>query len=327
MNFNLRGLAATRPAVWLVLLVIASVSLLLWPTTALLAGVWSPISDNVLSHAWLVVAVVLWGVLREAAGLPRLTGRRLDVLSIVTIVALSLLWGFAKHAALLIPQQLLWFALLLTGLWTVLGAAAARALLRPLWILGWLMPVWALPHGFLWFTSTRAVRAILELIGLPAYFEGNVIHLASGSIQIASGCAGVAFFAAALSTAAIIGYLNRASLAQHAVLLGVAAAVAMVSNWLRIVIIVVEAHRTQMQTTLITKDHYVFGWILFAIALMAYCFAFASYGLRRGKPVPTVAPDAPPPQKFDLTRLAIGLAGLAVGPLAVSSIANFTGFC
>ena len=323
-----RRVSAPSQAVWVALLIVAAVALLLWPTTALVVRFWSPVSDNVLSHAWLVVAVVAWGLVREAQDLGTPPSTRPAWLPVIVTIAIGLFWALAKHAALLIPQQLLWFALLLAGLWTTFGTVAMRSLLRPLWILGLLMPVWEMPHQFLWFASTQAVKAILGVVGVPAYFEGNVIHLASGSIQIASGCAGLAFFAAAIATAAIIGYLNRASLKQHLVLFAAAAAVAMVSNWLRIVIIVFEAHRTDMQTPLITKDHYVFGWILFAVGLMAYCFAFASYGLKTvsanggaaAAPVPPMQPTASRPMPW--ARIVASIAVVSVGPLAVALTSN-----
>lgn len=295
---------------------VLAVSLLCWPTMVVLFGKWAPISENVMSHAWLVVAIIAWGVWTEARWLtsPARTGSAapLPWLPLLLTAVLSLMWALTLNAALLVPQQLLWLALLFATLWSAWGSEAMRALLRPLWILILLMPIWTLPHSFLWWASTTATKAMLSVLGVPAYFEGNTIHLVSGTIQIAAGCAGLAFFAAALAVAAIIGYLNRASLRQHLVLLLSAGVLAMICNWLRITIIVFEAHRTQMQTYLITTDHYVFGWVLFAIGLTGYCYVFGRYGLESDAPRHAVISALTP------LRLLLACVCAALGPALVA---------
>ena len=312
----------SRSALWAVLALAVLASVLVWPTMLQLFDKWRPIADNVLGHAWPVIAVAGWGLARDSRSLPLQLPWRLQWLPALCTIMLGLAWAFAFHAALGAAQQVIWPFLVGGVLWIAFGTPAMRNLSRAIWLLLFVVPIWAVFHGFLWKTTTVAVHTLLELIGLPAEFEGNVISLPSGRVQIAAGCAGLGFFTAAVSCGAIIGYLNRASWRAQIVLIGVAALVAMVCNWIRIVIIVFEADRTAMQTPLIAQSHYTFGWIVFSIGLVAYCLMFGRYGLR----VVSTASYAAPKLLFrPLPALAaLGCAALGPGAVALSRPADRT---
>ena len=307
-----RGRVENRSVVCEVLVLALLVSTLIWPTMLQLFDKWRPIADNVLGHAWPVVVVAFWGLMRDSRSLPMAPQWRLCWLPALFTVAASIAWAFASHAALGAVQQTIWPILIVGVMWVVLGGPALRVLSRALLLFLFVVPVWAVLHGFLWLTTTLAVHAILAVIGVPVTFDGNIISLPSGKIQIAAGCAGLGFFIAAVSCGAIIGYLNRASWRAYIVLLGVAGAVAMTCNWIRIVIIVFEADRTEMRTPLITESHYTFGWIVFSIGLITYCFIFGRYGFidekRVSIPVPRLLCRPVP--------LSVALGFAAVGPFA-----------
>ena len=304
----------SRSAVWQVLILVTSTSALIWPTMLQLVDKWRPIADNVLGHGWPVVAVALWGLFRDARMITVLQSWQLQWQPLMFTLAISLLWAFAYQAAFGAAQQIFWPFLIGGVIWSALGRPAIRLLSRALFLLIFVVPIWAVFHGFLWKTTTAAVHGVLDVIGLPVEFDGNVIVLPSGRIQIAAGCAGLGFFTAAVSCGAIIGYLNRASWRAQFVLIGVAAAVAMVSNWIRIVIIVIEADRTAMQTSLITESHYTFGWVVFSIGLVTYCLLFGRYGMKDG---PRAQPPAPR-LLFQAMPLLMALGTAALGPIAVA---------
>lgn len=320
----------TRSAVWEVAGLIVLTSALITPTMLQLFQKWQPEDpENVLGHGWLVVAVAVWGLLRDARALPVLQPWRARVWPIAATVAVSLAWALARQGAVAGVQQLLWPLLLLCVFWVAFGSAAARRLFRPLRLLWFALPLWTLLLGVLWFTSTHAVKIILNVVGIPVHFDGNVISLPDGQIEIAAGCAGLAFFTAAVACGAIIGYLNRATVRQHVVLIGFAGLTAMVCNWIRISWIVVQAHRTQMQTPLITVSHYAFGWTVFAIGLLAYCLLFGRYGLR-AEPAEllTIDNEVLPGAVTAAARPKVALLALlcaAAGPVAVLTSPSATG--
>lgn len=273
---------AIRPATWTLILIAAAVSALMWPTMIQLSQNWAPSPENVLGHGWLLLAIIGWAVFVKSRDV-QLHDSRPRWLPLALLLILGIFWVVALNASIAALQALAWFVAILVAVWAVLGWEALRQLWWPLSLLVLLLPVWGLFHGLLWSLSVKCVGFMVGLFGIPFYMDRNTVRIASGSLEIASGCAGLSFFTVAVSVAFVIGYFNRATWRQHVVLVVSASIMAMVSNWVRITIIVWRAEVTQMQTTLITEDHYVFGWVVFAVGLLGYCFLFGSYGLNRDK--------------------------------------------
>jgi EpsI family protein len=53
-------------------------------------------------------------------------------------------------------------------------------------------------------------------------------------------------------------------------LIALALGAALLTNWLRVFIVVYAGHLTDMQHYLVTHNHYYFGWVLFVVALIPY---------------------------------------------------------
>jgi exosortase len=291
-----------------VALVIAS-SLLLWPTLLFLIESWDPNPENMLGHGWLLIAVAAWAFWLQGGELDHSVPRGFGAGAVV--VGLSALWAIANSASIVGVAAIVWPLLVAAVLWMAFGWKNLQKFFYPLLLLVLATPIWELLHPILWAISTVGTRLLVGMLGVPTHFVGNVIELSSGKVEIAAGCAGIAFFAAAVSLAAIIGYMNRLSLWRLIVLAAAAAAMAIVCNVLRITIIVFEAHRTRMQTTLITDDHYTFGWILFAVFMMVFVFAFSRFGMRSDQPPNSIAA---PLDRIGL-RPVLALVLAAVGPL------------
>lgn len=292
------------------LAVLAASAVLYAPTIGFLATTWEPTPEHIVQHGYLLALLAVWGVWRaqelqwpEGAGSWR-------TLFIVAVAVSSLVWALSQFAAIASAGALVWLAALAAAWAALFGWDGLQRLAWPLVFLLLATPIWVLFHPPLWAASTVATTWLLSLLGIPMYVVGNVIHLPAGVIQIAAGCAGLGFFATAVAIGAIIAFLNRADLRHSLVLMALAGLVAMVANWTRITIIVFEAYRTNMQTTLITKDHYTFGWILFAVFLLGYVFLFSRYG-QRGE-----APAAPVRADPHASALLAGLA-LTLGPALV----------
>jgi EpsI family protein len=109
---------------------------------------------------------------------------------------------------------------------------------------------------------------VLDLAAIPLYVEGNFITIPEGVFEVAGGCAGLHFFIVALTIASLQAYLYVASSWRRLALIGAAALVALVTNWVRVGSLVAIGHYSDMQHYLITHDHYYYGWVLFAIALV-----------------------------------------------------------
>ena len=85
-------------------------------------------------------------------------------------------------------------------------------------------------------------------------------------------------------------------------LVALAIVMALLTNWLRIAIIIVAGHLTDMQHYLVSGEHYTFGWAMFAVAMAIYFLI-----VRRWTAEASVAADAPVPAA-PLAPLGVALA-------------------
>src|SRR5690606_19531172 len=97
--------------------------------------------------------------------------------------------------------------LLLCAVALVFGKAAARALAWPIGFLYFALPQWWLLNGLLQRLTTAAVTLMIDLTGLPAYVEGNFIHVPEGVFEVASGCAGLNYVVVAAALAVFYGLM------------------------------------------------------------------------------------------------------------------------
>jgi EpsI family protein len=102
--------------------------------------------------------------------------------------------------------------------------------------------------------------------------EEYIIHIPAGWFEVAGGCSGLHFFIVAVAIATLDGQLNRVSLRTRLLLVALAGSLAVLTNWLRVFIVIVAGHVSDMQHYLVTVDHYYFGWVLFAFALIGYVY-------------------------------------------------------
>jgi EpsI family protein len=179
-----------------------------------------------------------------------------------SIVLLLTHFGFGASRLVFLPPVLFSLA------WTLLGTAVARLLAAPISLLYFALPAWGFLDVPLQSATTWAVNVLIAATHLPAFVEGNFIHLARGSLEVALGCSGLNYLITAL---ALFGYYCAAHIrrASDAILiLAFAAALAIAGNWLRVYALVVVAHWSDMQHYLIKVDHHYFGWILFGVSMV-----------------------------------------------------------
>src|SRR6185437_7663535 len=139
-------------------------------------------------------------------------------------------------------------------------------------------PFWSDLIGPLQHMSEAAIATLIRLSGLPAHMQGNLIELPGGTLEITGGCSGSHFLVVGLALAALYGEVRADSLVRRLGWLALMGAIAIVANWLRIYAIAAAAYFTDMQTFLLTVDHYWFGWLLFAGAFGAFLYVAERLG-------------------------------------------------
>ena len=289
-----------------VLAIMPAIVGLYWPTISVLAGRWLQ-WDKGLSHGLLVAAVFIWLLWSRPTSAPSC---RLFSLRLVLLGLASLLWFLLQsvNISLLAEGALLLVIIAAFGAWLGLAQSWRQkaVLVLPLFATS----LWGEFNTAALNLSSFVVGHLVELAGITAHIEGSTINLPYGQIIIADGCSGLRYLVIALALGHMLACLNHYSLRGYWLTMAAALALGLITNWVRIFVLVLVGYYTQMKSSLVA-DHETFGWLLFAAVVLPPLYLAP---LRR-RPAP-----AEPTGTLPLTHLvAIGFT-LALGPalLAIS---------
>jgi EpsI family protein len=240
-----------------------------WPSTSALWNHWG--QDPYLGgHGPLIAAISAWLLLRSRAELAQ-TAMRPSLWGCIALAiccAASLLFW---RSALQEPQLLLLPLLVLLTVLAACGGGAARVVAFPVGYLYFAEPAWRVLTWPLQALTVQAVRVLGPLVGLPVESSGTLLHLAHGvTFEVTPLCSGVNFLLVGLAVAALIGELQRASLRRRAALLAAMALITIVSNWVRVLMIMVAGVGSGMRLVVATQGHVLFGWVFFALVMLGF---------------------------------------------------------
>jgi exosortase A len=285
---------------------------LFWPTTASLNIRWQDSVLRTYTHGYLIIAIALWLLWRGRERWSQAPAR-VSIVGLVMLAALSVAWLIAFRAGVQVLHQALLPLIMATAVLTCFGAAVTWRMGLPLAYLYFAIPIWDAAIPILQWISVLAVQVQLRLVGIPAFFESNTFQIPAGAFEIADGCSGLHFFVVALAISVLYGELNRDTPWTRIKLVVFAALMAMFANWVRIFIIAVAGHLTDMQHYLVSGEHYSFGWGVFAVMMVIYFLVVQRW------PVVSKANEVKPLARSEPAIPIIGagcaLAGLLLAPL------------
>jgi EpsI family protein len=231
---------------------ILAVALVYWPSSNALWGYWTDPNYGG-SHGLLVVALAAWLWFRERHELARVPVRP-SLASGVLLTLSTIAWFVFYRAGIQTLHILLLPVLMGLAIATALGFRAALLLAFPLAFLYFATPAWGVCVGPLQSLTTAAVGIIAPLIAIPAQMHGNLVVLPG---------------------IGLLGEMEKASLRRRALLLTVMAVLAIVSNWIRVLLIIDAGYTTQMRHVLVSRGHLMFGWFLFTAVVVIFTWFFA----------------------------------------------------
>lgn len=241
-------------------------------TTVQLAALWDDTARTTYTHGWLVLLVTIYWLIDLSRDIQRIAPK-FSLIGLWVYLALAALWLVARAASVQVVQFALLPLLAIALSWAFLGLQTAMRAAVPLAYLYFAIPFWELFTPLLQGATVMAVQGALFLVGIPAAFDGNIIHLQMGSFIVQEGCSGLHFLMVALALAVFCNHVYRVKKPLLLVLFAISLAI--LTNWIRVFVIVVAGYLTNMQHYLVTVDHYKFGWILFVVMMMPFFF-FAS---------------------------------------------------
>jgi EpsI family protein len=293
--------------------VIAASVLLMQPSVASLWVTWNDTEARAYTHGPLIALVCVWLFLQRR---DELSDAVIDPVFAVTagVAVISIAWVIALRSGLQLIHEALFPFLVWLTVWAAVGIRVAKICAFSILYLYFAVPIWSIGNGVLQAMTVFATDLMLKVAGLPAHVDGNFVHIPSGVFEIAGGCSGLHYFVVALAIAALFGEMNRDSPKVRVLLFLLAGVIAALTNWIRVFVIIVAGHFTEMQHYLVKVDHYYFGWGLFAIGMVAFFF-FA-----RHLPVAPASPETISKELKGIDRASLGgpvlaIVALAVGPL------------
>lgn len=309
----MRGPVATRLAAVLGLWL--AVAVIYWPSSEALSGVWR--GPGEFDHGYLILLVSLWLVVRARARLAAAPVRPAAG-ALALALGLSVAWLWFWRAAIQDLHLLLMPLILLVALAAAMGWRVSRQLLFPVGYLYLAMPAWAQAAGFLQALSAKANGGLIWLTGVPAIMQGDSIRLPAGTLQIEGGCSGLHTLLVGLALAALYGELARDSLRRRLIWLGLMTVISLVTNWMRIFVVMLVAYESDMRSPLV-KHHAWLGLLMFGVAVVGFLWLAGRLGGSKDRRVPAeIGPQesarTTSAQDAGLVRAAATVACLGILP-------------
>lgn len=271
-----------------VVLVGVAVCAVLWPTTLSLYARWIRM-DEAYSHGFLLLLAVLVLIAQqpwpEQAG-----GRRWPWL--LAMLPVALLWWVGHLADIILFEQLCLPLLWLFGVGAIWSTTAVRAFAFPILFLYFAIPIWDHLVPLLVDTAVHVVSFLVARTDIPVMMQGNQIEIPSGVITVADGCSGERYLVVGLAFGTLAARLYFSRTSWRALIIVLALVLGLVTNWLRIYLLVLIGYATEMKSSLM-HDHELFGFVLFAII-----FAFLVWLIRAHSDQPAPAPVRRPPAQL-----------------------------
>ena len=290
----------------------------LWPTWRSLHESW--IVSTRYSHGHLIVLICGYLLYRQREVLSGMNAKP-AFLALVPFAVLLTIWLIAVLASIQAIQMAVLPLILGTMLLVVLGWSAAKRLWMFVAYLYLAIPVWESGNFVLQKMTVWAVELALWVFRVPAFIHGNTVALPAGAFEVEGGCSGLHYFIVAIALSVLYGLLFIQSAKKRFLLVALAVAAALLTNWLRVFIVVYVGYLTDMQHYLVTQDHYYFGWFLFAGILVPYLMIARkveqSENNDRMDDPPTVVSNGVASAKRPVVALSACLVGLLVSGGAI----------
>lgn len=270
-KFMQENCTSSRGLIIFLFVCMTSALFMYYPTVASLAHLWIFSKYVAYKHGLILLGIGIYFFYQRWVQLQNTISIQFDVVGFLLLIAASLVWFFAQIAEVLVVQQLTFILILYFILWALMGYRISRQFAFPILLLICAVPVWGfINEGMLQIITVKVVASMLKLIGVNSYIENVRIFIPEGGFSVNPECAGMQQLVAAISLAAIYAYLNNFKLLSLFIYMVLLAVLALMLNILRIFIVVLSGHLTNMQHYFVRVEHVSLGWGLFAVGILIF---------------------------------------------------------
>jgi exosortase len=246
----------------------AQVVWLYWPVLKVLAAQWG--EDPNYSHGFLVPVLSAYFVWERRARLARITPRPSWWGAALLLLGLLML-GIGQVGAELFLQRVSLVGVLAGLVLLALGRETLRVLSFPLAFLLFMVPLPAIVVNAIAFPlqgfAAQTATLCLFALDIPVLREGNVITLASTSLEVAEACSGIRSLMALLALGTVYAYFSERTMWKRWVIVAASVPVAIAANAFRVAGTGVLAHYFGAEAAQ-GFYHDFSGWLVFAAAFI-----------------------------------------------------------
>lgn len=284
---------------------------------AIVDSIWRySFDDGTYSHAPLILVisiVLLFSCVNSKSLLYR---QKISWPMVLLLLCSSYLFFISASAQISLAY---WLSFLLLNICTLsLIFRVNINLLFPICYLIFLLPIWAIFTPHLQKLSIDAVTFMMSFTGIPVYVEQQFIHIPSGVFEIAGGCSGLRYLLVSLAISSLYVYLHIKSSLNAMFLISFAILGALITNWLRISILIIIGHQTEMTSSLM-NDHNNFGWFLYIPFMLVMFFLAGKLSHTEENSPVTASLKKPLPSKPALTNTLLVIIIISLSSTTLNS--------
>jgi exosortase A len=254
--------------------VLFTISLIILLNLPIMATLWRySFDDGTYSHAYLIPFVVIYLYFTLYKSNKLQLREKLSWFALVLLAFSGYILFVTSTAQISLAY---WSAILmlLCGAINFLFKPSVKLFFPALYFI-FLIPLWGLLTTPLQSLSVAAVNTLMSFTGIPVFVEQQFVHIPSGIFEIADGCSGLRYLLTSLAISSLFIFLYLRSTKNIIIFASVALFGALLTNWIRIAILIIIGHQTEMTSDLMT-DHNMFGWYIY-VPFMFLLFKLGGY--------------------------------------------------
>ncbi len=245
------------------------VTIIYFPVLIWLFQQWG--ANRLYSHGYLVVPISAFLAWRRRHEFGKLSKRPTNIGLFVLVCAVLLQLAAA------------FFDAKSFGAYSLIGVVAGVVLYLWGWGTFWLV---AFPIGFLVFMIPMysmvinpinfalklyvsvAAAWVIDLIGIPIWREGVMLHMSDADLLVADPCSGIRSLVALLALGAVFAHLSEGRMSKRIILFALTVPLALISNLVRVILLCLGAEFMGVDVTVEGPFHTGTGLVVFIVAFV-----------------------------------------------------------